>query len=108
MRLRLVIGLAILGITLLLFVISRVVHHYNPVVSPTTAVVNTTDRIEVKVIPAVKNSTDYKLVVGAKPSFDPQQTFSPPTNSVAITNEEQLRILVLQAQSRVSTNRNSQ
>jgi hypothetical protein len=41
-------------------------------------------------------SNGYKLIVGANPRINKEQKFSPPTNSVVITNDAQLRLLIEQ------------
>ena len=41
----------------------------------------------------------YQLIVGANPRLNTNQVFSPPTNSVAITNNEQLRLLIQKSRS---------
>lgn len=46
--------------------------------------------------PVERPAADYKLVVGANPRFNRNQTFSPPTNSVVVTNEAQLQLLIEQ------------
>lgn len=39
---------------------------------------------------APPEARSYKLIVGVNPMLNPNQTFSPPTNSVVITNRAQL------------------
>lgn len=39
-----------------------------------------------------------RLTLGIRPTFNPNQQFSPPTNSVVITNEAQLRDLIAKRQ----------
>lgn len=52
---------------------------------------------EIVPTPTVVPETDnYKLVVGAKPSMNNSQKFLPPTNSVVVTNEAQLQLLMEQ------------
>ena len=46
--------------------------------------------------PGLKTAS-YKLIVGANPMIDQSQKFSPPTNSVVVTNEEQLQSLIEEA-----------
>lgn len=54
-------------------------------------------------IPSRDTSTDlatkpaYKLLVGANPTVSKTQTFAPPKESVAVTNEAHLRLLMEQA-----------
>lgn len=68
-----------------------------------------TRRTEVPATPVAlvaEQTKDYKLLVGANPSVGRSQTFSPPTNSVAITNKAQLLLLI--EQSRVHRTNSSQ
>lgn len=44
----------------------------------------------------VATTDNYQLIVGANPQFNKKQVFLPPTNSVVITNEAQLRRLIEQ------------
>lgn len=46
---------------------------------------------------ATTTSASYKLVVGANPTVNQKQTFSPPTNSVVVTNQAQLDLFTKQA-----------
>ena len=51
-------------------------------------------------VPTPTKAEGFVVVVGANPRINPNQTFSPPTNSVAITNQAQLDLLVKQAKAR--------
>jgi hypothetical protein len=46
--------------------------------------------------PAVTESDNYQLIVGANPSVGKETKFLPPANSVVVTNEAQLRLLIEQ------------
>lgn len=47
---------------------------------------------------------DYKLIVGGNPRINREQVLLPPTNSVVVTNEEQLRLLIEQTRPQSNTN----
>lgn len=57
---------------------------------------------------AVAKADGYQLIVGGKPRFNKERVFLPPTNSVAITNEAQLRLLIEQSRPRQNQSTNAQ
>lgn len=50
----------------------------------------------VETVPAEVEQSQQTVIVSGNPRFNPDQKFSPPNDSVAVTNEEQLRLLIEQ------------
>ena len=66
-----------------------------PAQTETISAAPTSDTSPPQVVEVAKTG-NYRLIVGANPSLGKAPVFSPPTNSVEITNELQLRLLIEQ------------
>ena len=66
-----------------------------PVQTETISSAPTSDTSPPPVVEVAKTG-NYRLIVGANPSLGKAPVFSPPTNSVEITNELQLQLLIEQ------------